>query len=85
VRRSGNAMARTVGDDLVILDVRSGRYFELNDVGSLVWERLEHEVDVESLVDAVAAEFDAPRDVVFHDVEVLLGDLIKAGLVAVDT
>ena len=78
-------MARTVGDDLVILDVRSGRYFELNDVGSLVWERLEHDVDVESLVDAVAAEFDAPRDVVFADVEVLLGDLIKAGLVVVDT
>jgi hypothetical protein len=78
-------MARTVGDDLVILDVRSGRYFELNDVGSLIWERLEYEVDVESLVDAVTAEFDAPRDVVFRDVEVLLGDLIKAGLVAVDT
>ena len=41
MRRSRTAMARRVGDEMVILDVASGRYFGLNEVGAFVWDRLE--------------------------------------------
>jgi len=84
MKRSDTAMARRIDDDLVILDVTSGRYFEVNDVGALVWEHLDGTRTVEDLIDTVLAEFDAPRDLVTIDVENLLGQLIRAGLVVAD-
>jgi hypothetical protein len=78
-------MARRVDDDIVILDIPSGRYFELNDVGALVWEHLDGTNDVDALVDTVLTEYDADRDTVSKDVQDLLGELIAAGLVVSDT
>ena len=74
-------MARTLDDDLVILDVPSGRYFELNDVGALVWEHLDGSTTVEDLIDRVVADYDVDRDTAARDVQDLLGQLIEAGLV----
>ena len=85
MRRSDTAMARRVDDDLVILDIPSGKYFELNDVGALLWERLDGTQSVEDLIDVVLAEYDVDRETASKDVEDLLGELIRSGLVVKDT
>ena len=84
MRRSETAMARRVDDDLVILDIPSGQYFELNDVGALLWERLDGTNSVEDLIDVVLAEYDIDRQTASTDVEDLLGEMIRAGLVVKD-
>jgi hypothetical protein len=78
-------MARRVHDDLIVLDVHSGQYFELNDVGALVWDRLDGTTDVDGLVDAVLSEYEVDRSVASKDVQDLLGELIAAGLVVKET
>ena len=85
MRRSDTAMARRVDDDLVILDIPSGKYFELNDVGALLWERLDGTQSVEDLIDVVLAEYDVDRETASKDVEDLLGEMIRSGLVVKDT
>ena len=55
-------MARRVDDDLVILDIPSGQYFELNDVGALLWDRLDGTNSVEDLIEVVLAEYDIDRE-----------------------
>ena len=85
MKRSDTAMARRVDDDLVILDIPSGQYFELNDVVALLWDRLDGSHSVEDLIDVVLAEYDIDRDTASTDVEDLLGELIRAGLVVNDT
>ena len=85
MRRSDTAMARRVDDDLVILDIPSGKYFELNDVGALLWERLDGTQSVEDLIDLVLAEYDVDRETASKDVENLLGEMIRSGLVVKDT
>lgn len=81
MKRSESAMARRVGDELVILDVNSGRYFGLNDVGALIWDYLEHDVAQDDLVDAVVASFDVDREQAANDIDDLITELVDRGLV----
>lgn len=85
MRRSDTAMARRVDDNLVILDIPTGQYFELNDVGALLWDRLDGSNSVEDLINVVLAEYDIDRQTASTDVEDLLGEMIRAGLVVNDT
>ena len=74
-------MSRRVGDDLVILDVESSNYFGLNDVGAVVWERLEHDATRTDIIDVVVNTFDVDRERAMNDVGGLIEQLLDAGLV----
>ena len=81
MKRSESAMARRVGDELVILDVGSSHYFGLNDVGALIWDRLEQESTRADLVDAVVASYDVDREQAAGDIDDLVDQLVDRGLV----
>ncbi len=81
MRRSDHAMARELDGEIIILDVPSGRYFGINDVGALVWGLLDGTRDRDAIVDAVTAEFDVDRDTAAADLDALLDQLVDAGLV----
>ena len=81
MRRSDSAMARKVADEMVILDVASGHYFGLNDVGAVIWERMDAECTREDLIDVVVASFDVDRQRAGADIDDLLTDLADRGLV----
>ncbi len=81
MKRSDSAMARRVDDELVILDVSSGRYFGLNDVGAFIWEQLEHDCSSDDLVDAVVAEYSIDPRQASTDANKLIEQLVDRGLV----
>ena len=75
-------MARTVGDDLVILNPQTGEYYGLNDVGSLIWDRLQNECTREALIAAVVADYDVDPDEASVDVDELIEQLRAAELIS---
>lgn len=78
-------VAREVAGEMVLLDLASGIYFGLDPVGSRVWARLaDSQAGLSDLADVVEAEFDAPRNVIEHDLVQLLEQLAEKGLVEVD-
>jgi hypothetical protein len=81
MKRSDAAMARRVDDDAVILDITSGQFFGINDVGALVWDLLEHDTTRDALVNAVTAEFDVDSEQAGDDIDALIAQLSNAGLV----
>ncbi len=84
MRRTRTTMTRRVDDEYVILDVTSGRYFSLEEVGALIWERLEAESTMDELVDDVVAAYDVDRERAAADVADLVADLVEAGLISGD-
>jgi hypothetical protein len=74
-------MARTVDDEIVILDIASGQFYGINDVGSLVWDLLEHDTTRDALIEAVTAEFDVDPAQAGGDIDSLITQLADAGLV----
>jgi len=72
-----------LGDDIVILDLKAGLYFSLNDVGALVWQLIQQPRSVKDLRDAILATFDVEREVCERDLEALLRDLASRNLVEI--
>jgi len=83
----GDVVSRTVGDDMILLDLESGTYYTLNSVGAVIWNELERGAARDGGLDAVAAavvaEFEVEDETARADVSALLDDLESHGLVVV--
>jgi hypothetical protein len=82
--QSPHALATAQGDELVLFDVRGGRYWTLNAVGSSVWALLAGGASPAEIVAGIRREYGIPagaaEDPVERDVLRLLGELRAAGL-----
>ncbi|MBJ7416627.1 MAG: PqqD family protein [Niveispirillum sp.] len=67
-----------------MLDVRSGQYFNLDPIGSRIWNFLTGPIEVETLCRALAEQFDAPQQVIESDVLALMDELAAKNLIIVD-
>jgi hypothetical protein len=79
--RPDRVMMQQVDGDAVLLDIDSGEYFSLNEVGSRVWELCDGTRSVAAIADALCAEYDVPRQTAVGDACELLEGLVGAGLV----
>ena len=73
-------MARQVGDELVILDLKSGNYYGLDPVGARIWQLLTEGMALPQVCDVLLAEYDVSRAALEQDIERLIGDLSAKGL-----
>ena len=65
---------------LVLLDIESGEYFSLNEVGDRMWELCDGSRSIGELIAVISREYDASEDVVATDVTELLDELVDANL-----
>ena len=84
VRLSADVVFRELDGETVLLDFATGRYFGLNAVGTRLWMLIGEGAGIAAAVDAIAAEFDAPRDEVARDVDELVNELVTRGLLVRD-
>lgn len=79
---SSDAMCKRLGDEIVILDLASGTYFGLNDVGGRVWELIGNEIcETSAICAALAEEYDVGQNELEADVTALLADLVARKLI----
>ncbi|MEI3339064.1 MAG: PqqD family protein [Eubacterium sp.] len=53
----------------------------LNEVGAFLWGKLQQDVELEQLVDAVLDEYDIDKETATHDAEEFVENLKKAGII----
>lgn len=85
IKASADVVSRIVDGEAVLLDLASGKYFGLNEVGSCVWEALEQDVTVAALQERLLAEFEVDPTTLRADLNELLSDLERRGLIAVES
>ena len=69
-----------VGGEAVLLDVESGLYFGLDEVGARIWQLLVAGASEESIVDQLLEEYDVERSRLRADVTGFLTVLVAKGL-----
>jgi hypothetical protein len=81
-RLTTNAMVvcAEVEGEAVLLDVDSGFYYGLDEIGTLIWRLLGEGANHEGIVQAILAEYDASVEQVTADVDEFVGLLISRGL-----
>jgi hypothetical protein len=69
---AGHVAWRRVVGEAVILDLDSSDYYALNDVGALIWEKLEKGESSDRIQEAVCAEFDVAPELALKDIKALI-------------
>lgn len=67
--------------EAAVLNLASGVYYGLDEVGANVWKLIEKPATVDSICNALIEEYAADRGTIEADVCVLLTEMIKEGLV----
>jgi hypothetical protein len=84
--KADGIVTRTIANETVIVPVRTGvanlnAIFTLNDVGTVIWSRLDGKASTNDLVDAVTTEHEVSRDEATKDVMEFLDALQRRGLI----
>lgn len=72
-----------LGAEEVILNLESGIYYGLNEVGASIWKLVQEPKSVADILDAIMDEYDVQRDRCENDILQLLNDLAKRNLIGV--
>jgi hypothetical protein len=75
-------MTRTVGDEVVILDLATGTYFGLDPVGARIWELMGEGKTLAEVCGQMLAEYEVSREELERDILRLAEDLVEHGLIA---
>ena len=74
-------MARTVGDETVILDLASGTYFGLDPVGARIWQLIGEGRTLAEICATMPEEYEVEREQLEADVLRLTTELAERGLI----
>jgi hypothetical protein len=81
LRRTDDVVSRVLDGEAVLLDLREGIYFGLNEVGTRIWELLGEGATVAELRAKIFEEFDVEEAVASADLVELLDELLDRGLI----
>jgi hypothetical protein len=80
--RQDRVMMQQVEGDSVLLDIDSGEYYSLNQVGGRIWELCDGTRSVGAIAEVLCTEYDVTRETALSDASELLASFADAGLVA---
>ncbi len=85
IRIRDDVLSRVLEGEAVLLDLKSGTYFGLNEVGSEVWEIIRSGADIGQIRAKLLEQFDVDRHTVDRDLETLIAQLEERGLVEIES
>ena len=78
-RRAG-LMTADMNGSAVMMDIMSGKYYNLGEVGGRIWELLEEPTTVAALVQKLTAEYNVSAERCRADIQPFLSKLLERGL-----
>lgn len=81
LNRKMGIMTADMNGATVMLDIESGKYFNLGEIGGRIWEILEQPTSVEDLVSTLVQEYDVTEEQCLEDIVPFLEKMLNRGLV----
>ena len=78
---SPDVMVRKVGEESVLLDLKTERYLGLDDVSARFWDLLTSGGSMQSAYDTLLAEFEVDPERLRTDLDDFVQELVQLGLV----
>lgn len=72
-----------MGEEVILLHLRNGQYFGLQNVGARIWDLLRTPRSVGEIQSTLLAEYDVEPETCWNEVERLLEELVERDLVEV--
>jgi len=82
IDRNPNFVFRMILDEAILVPIRKdvtdlNAIFTLNEVGAFVWQQLEQPQTFETIQANLLAEYDADPEILLHDLQSYLEDMIR--------
>lgn len=77
-----NVVNTTLGDEeSVLLDLKTRRYYSLNETGTRIWEQLAGGASISEIIEQITSKYDVSPEDARHHVEVLISELAAERLI----
>jgi hypothetical protein len=83
VRVGPDVVFRILDGEAVLLNLKSGVYFGLNEMGTNIWNNLAENGSLEAVYSRVLEQYDVEPEVAKSDLLRITGELLDKGLVSV--
>ena len=82
IQVSPRVLCKVLENEAVLLDLQSGEYFGLNEVGCRIWQLIPAQGSLGAIRNCLVEEYDVSTDQAWHDLEILIAELMQRGLVS---
>ena len=83
-RKNEKIAWRIVEDDGVLLNLSTGYYYTLNEVGRFLWETLDGKKPLSDILTDIIGCYDVDTETAKSDMITLIEDLLQEGLIVAD-
>jgi hypothetical protein len=80
-RKRAQIVDRDLDGEAVLLDLKTGVYYSLNEVGAEVWRLLGDGADETEIAEAIVAAYEVTPEEAAADISELINDLSSEGLI----
>jgi hypothetical protein len=84
LRASRDVVFQKIGEETVLLNLKTGVYWGLNHTGAVIWEEMARHGDAQRAAAALEREFEGTREQMLQAVNQLLDELAREGLMVPD-
>lgn len=83
IQVTDNTVVQEMGSGIVVLNLNTERFYELDEVGKRIWELLSDNKEYSTIVDILLSEYDVSEKQLQEDLNRLIEDLKKAELIEI--
>ena len=83
VKRNNEAFANEIDGEAAMMNIQTGKYYGLDEIGSRIWELMEQKIQVKAIIDQLKKEYDVSEQQCKTDVLNLLNELKTNQLIEV--
>jgi len=84
VKRMPDQVSCDLSGEAVILNLNSGMYYGIDEIGALIWAALEEPRTLEYLRETILRDYQIDKETCDHDVIAFLADMNAAGLIEIN-
>ena len=81
VKRTTNQVCCDMGGESIILNLKSGIYFSVDEIGARIWALIEQPMSIAAIRDVVVAEYDVEPGACERDLQTFIEGMDAAGLI----
>jgi hypothetical protein len=78
---SPNVIHETIEGEVILIDLKTGTYYSLREVGAAIWEAIGLGAGLDAITDALELRYEGSPDQIREAVRGLVGELEREGLI----
>jgi hypothetical protein len=84
IKRQSDLVFSKIDDEVIMMSIKNGEYYGLDNIGSRIWEIIEKPVTLIEIVEILKNEYEVTEEQCRSDVIGFLSALINKGLIIIE-